>query len=74
MLQQFSSDQSRYATIIGSATRLSGGRFIARPLSPAQQVQAAQMRQQATQLAARADAVSATLQLEACRLEPVPAS
>ena len=74
MLQQFSSDQSRYGTIIGSATRLSGGRLIARPLSPAEQVQAAQMRQQATQLAARADTVSATLQLGACRLEPVPAS
>jgi hypothetical protein len=75
VLGQFAAEQSRYASIIGSATHLSGGRMVARPLSPSAQVAAAQVRQEAAQLAGRADAFATSdLQLASCRLEPVPAA
>ena len=71
-LRQFASEQARYATLIGPATRLTGGRLVARHLAPVAQVDAAQLRQQASELASRADTFSATLQLQSCRLEPGP--
>ncbi|HTV11913.1 MAG TPA: DUF2510 domain-containing protein [Acidimicrobiales bacterium] len=73
-LSQFAAQQTRYAEIVGSAEHLSSGRRIARPLAPSAQVAAAEVRQVASGLAVRADTFSATLQLQACALEPVPAS
>ncbi|HUB71389.1 MAG TPA: DUF2510 domain-containing protein [Acidimicrobiales bacterium] len=71
-LKEFAEEQERYAGIIGPATRLTGGRLVARRLAPTALVNAAELRQEASELASRADTFSATLQLQSCRLEPDP--
>jgi hypothetical protein len=70
--QNFTTDQRRYASIVGPAVR-SGGRLLPRSLPGAVRLAAVQAHSDAVHQADLADKFSANLRLSACRLEQSPA-